>query len=951
MADEPLCPGPGDWYKDAVLYQVHLKSFADGNGDGMGDFKGLIAKLDYLEDLGVTALWLLPFYPSPMRDDGYDISDYTRVHPDYGTLGDFKRLLREAHKRGLRVITELVLNHTSDQHPWFRKARTAKPGTSAREFYVWSDDPERYPEARVIFRDFERSNWTWDDQAKAYYWHRFYSHQPDLNYDNPRVREAMLRILDFWFELGVDGIRLDAVNYLYEREGTNCENLPENHEFLRQARRHVDERFPGRVLLAESNQWPEDAAKYFGRGDECHMAFHFPLMPRLFMALETENRYPVIDILEQTPSVSEACQWALFLRNHDELTLEMVTDEERDYMYRIYVADPRARVNLGIRRRLAPLLDNDRRKIELMNVLLMTLPGSPIIYYGDEIGMGDNFYLGDRDGVRTPMQWNGDQNAGFSPANPQKLYLPLVIDPVYHYGSLNVDTQEGRRSSLLWWMRHLIALRRNYCCFGRGDIRFLAPDNPKVLAFVRTFQGERVLVAVNLSRHSQSATLELSEFAGHTPRDAFSRNPFPQVGEAPYSLTLTPHGYYILELRAPDEGEAGLEAAELPRLQASTWWGLPEDKRMRRRMEHAVLPRYMRGQRWFGGKARVVRDVSVLEWIHIRRDEQTPIILLVEVSYQEGDPEIYVLPVAFAPKAPGDETYELPRGSMAWLEMEGAEGAVYEAVFSSRFCRDLFRIMAGRKRLSGHSGRLMAASGKLLRTVAKLPEEELDPRLLGAEQSNTSILYGQQLILKLYRRTEKGTHPDVELARFLTEKAGFAHTPPFAGSAEHRREDGGVVMLGLMQGYVPNQGDAWDMTQDMVRRYFERVLTDADSPERPRPGHPASCGRRSSPRRTGCATSSPRWPWTWPNCWAGAPASSTWPWPRTARTRTSPRSPSPACTSAHCTNPCRTRPRNSCASCAASCLPCPGTWPARPRRWRGWKWTCWPGSAASPPAS
>jgi len=433
LADDPL------WYKDAIIYELHVRAFYDSNANGVGDFRGLTQKLDYLQDLGVTALWLLPFCPSPLKDDGYDMADYTDVHPLYGTLADFEFFLREAHQRGIRVITELALNHTSDQHPWFQRARHAKPGSPWRDFYVWSDTPEKYQDARIIFKDFEPSNWAWDPVAKSYYWHRFYSHQPDLNYDNPRVRKEILKAVDFWFDLGVDGLRLDAVPYLYEHEGTNCENLTETHAFLRELRRHVEQKFPNRLFLAEANQWPEDAAAYFGQGDECHMNFHFPLMPRLFMGIHTEDRFPIIDILEQTPVIPDNCQWGVFLRNHDELTLEMVTDEERDYMYRVYAHDPQMRINLGIRRRLAPLLGNHRRRIELMNGLLFSLPGSPILYYGDEIGMGDNVYLGDRNGVRTPMQWSSDRNAGFSRANPQKLYLPIIIDPEYHYEAVNVE--------------------------------------------------------------------------------------------------------------------------------------------------------------------------------------------------------------------------------------------------------------------------------------------------------------------------------------------------------------------------------------------------------------------------------------------------------------------------------------------------------------------------------
>ncbi len=505
MAKKRLSKLPDDplWFKDAVIYEVHPRAFFDSDGDGRGDFAGLTQKLHYLQDLGVTVIWVLPFFASPLRDDGYDISDYKSVHSAYGSLRDFKIFVREAHARGLRVVTELVLNHTSDQHAWFQKSRRAKPGSKWRDFYVWSDSPEKYPEVRIIFQDFETSNWTWDPMAQAYFWHRFYSHQPDLNYDSPHVRKAVFEAVDFWLSLGVDGLRLDAVPYLYQREGTNCENLPETHAFLKDLRRHVEAKFGNRMLLAEANQWPEDAAAYFGEGDECHMAFHFPIMPRLFIALRQEDRFPIVDVLEQTPPIPDSCQWATFLRNHDELTLEMVTDEERDYMYRVYAEDQQMRINLGIRRRLAPLLNNHRRKIELMTSLLFSLPGTPVLYYGDEIGMGNNVYLGDRNGVRTPMQWNPDRNAGFSRANSQQLYLPVIIDPEYHYESINVETQLQNPSSLLCWMKRFIALRKRYKAFGRGTTEFLHPDNRKVMAFVRRYQDECLLIVANLSRYVQ----------------------------------------------------------------------------------------------------------------------------------------------------------------------------------------------------------------------------------------------------------------------------------------------------------------------------------------------------------------------------------------------------------------------------------------------------------------
>ena len=553
MPDQEVQTDEALWYKDAILYELHVKSFFDSNADGIGDFEGLIQKLDYLRDLGVTALWLLPFYPSPLRDDGYDIADYFQIHRDYGTLSDFRRFLREAHKRSVRVVTELVINHTSDQHQWFQRARRARPGSLWRNYYVWSDTPEKYKDARIIFTDFETSNWTWDSVAKAYYWHRFYSHQPDLNYDNPRVRREILRVLDYWFGMGVDGMRLDAVPYLFERNGTNCENLPETHAFLKELRAHVDRKFKGRMLLAEANQWPQDAAAYFGNGDECHTAFHFPIMPRLFMAVRMEDRFPIIDILEQSLDIPPTCQWAMFLRNHDELTLEMVTDEERDYMYRAYAQDPKTRINLGIRRRLAPLLDNDRRLIELMNSLLLSLPGTPIIYYGDEIGMGDNYHLGDRNGVRTPMQWTAGMNAGFSTANPQHLFLPVIIDPEYHYMTINVDNQSHYLSSLLWFMRQLLALRKRFPAFGRGSLRFLPCDNGKVLAFLRTYGAQNVLVVANLSRQYQAARLQMPDHAGCRVREIFSDNEFPAIAEGPYVVTLPPHTFYWFALERPAE--------------------------------------------------------------------------------------------------------------------------------------------------------------------------------------------------------------------------------------------------------------------------------------------------------------------------------------------------------------------------------------------------------------
>jgi maltose alpha-D-glucosyltransferase / alpha-amylase len=537
------------WYKDAIVYQLHVKAFNDSSGDGMGDFAGLTEKLDYVADLGVTAIWLLPFYPSPLKDDGYDIADYTRVHPDYGTLRDFRVFVREAHRRGLRVITELVVNHTSDQHPWFVEARSSRRNPK-RDWYVWSDTDQRYADARIIFTDTETSNWTWDQESQQYYWHRFFSHQPDLNYDNPQVIRAVLRVMRFWLDLGVDGLRLDAVPYLVEREGTSCENLPETHDILRRLRAAVDERYTGRMLLAEANQWPPDVLPYFGTPEEpeCHMAFHFPLMPRIWIALRREDRYPIVEIMGQTPDVPDENQWALFLRNHDELTLEMVTDEERDFMYTEYAKDARMRINVGIRRRLAPLVDNSRRRMELLNSLLFSMKGTPIVYYGDEIGMGDNVYLGDRNGVRTPMQWTGDRNAGFSRADVHALYAPLVADPVYGYQAVNVESQERVPGSMLNWMKRLIRVRRAHPVFGRGTLEFLHPDNRRVLAYLREHEGVTILCVANLSRFAQYVELDLSRFNGRQPVELIGRVHFPPIGELPYLLTLGPHDFFWFEL-------------------------------------------------------------------------------------------------------------------------------------------------------------------------------------------------------------------------------------------------------------------------------------------------------------------------------------------------------------------------------------------------------------------
>jgi maltose alpha-D-glucosyltransferase / alpha-amylase len=828
------------WYKDGVIYQLHVRAFFDSDGDGVGDFRGLTQKLDYLRDLGVTALWLLPFYPSPLRDDGYDIADYTDVHESYGSLRDVEAFLREAHRRGLRVITELVLNHTSDQHPWFQRARRAKPGSKWRDFYVWSDSPKKYADARIIFKDFETSNWTWDPVAKAYFWHRFYSHQPDLNFESPAVRKAVADALDFWARLGVDGFRLDAVPYLYEREGTNCENLPETHVFLKSMRAHVDKNFHDRLFLAEANQWPEDAAAYFGNGDECHMAFHFPLMPRLFMAMHMEDRFPIVDILAQTPSIPESCQWAVFLRNHDELTLEMVTDEERDYMYRVYAQDPQARINLGIRRRLAPLVNNNRRRIELLNGLLCSMPGTPVIYYGDEIGMGDNIYLGDRNGVRTPMQWSADRNAGFSRADPQRLCLPVVVATEYHPEAVNVEQQQRNPHSLLLWMKRLIALRKRWTAFGRGTLDPLYPDNRKILAFVRSWKDERILVVANLSRFVQYAELDLAQFRGLVPVELFGGTEFPPVGELPYFLTLGPHAYYWFAFQAPAVPEVPHERAEgvLPTLTADGDWETVLEGPAKGALETA-LGSYVAGCRWFGSKARRMRSLTITDSVRVANSHDVTHVLLLRGAYVDGEPDVYVLPVTYAAGAAAQQLRERsPRAVIAQLGTESAsDGILFDALYDRGFQLTLLDTIARRRRFRHGNDTLAGSTTRAFSNLRGPANATLEPTLFKGEQSNTSIVYGERLILKFFRRVQEGVNPDLEIGRFLTERVAFACTPPVAGALSYERPHGASSTFAILHGFVPNQGDAWTFTLDTLDQYFDRVLVhhgDAGTPPIPR---------------------------------------------------------------------------------------------------------------------
>ncbi len=821
------------WYKDAIIYELHVKSFYDSNVDGIGDFLGLTEKLDYLADLGITAVWLLPFYPSPLRDDGYDIADYYRVHPNYGTPQDFRRFLKEAHRRDIRIITELVINHTSDQHSWFQRARRAPAGSPYRDFYVWSDTWDRYTEARIIFKDTETSNWSWDPAAGAYYWHRFYSHQPDLNFDNPQVRIEIFRALDYWFEMGVDGMRLDAIPYLYEREGTNCENLPETHAFLKSLRAHTDRKFPGRMFLAEANQWPEDAAAYFGEGDECHLCYHFPVMPRLYMALTMEDRFPIVDIMEQTPAVPENCQWAMFLRNHDELTLEMVTEEERDQMYRVYARDPRSRLNLGIRRRLAPLLGNDRRKIELMNILLFSLPGTPTLYYGDEIGMGDNYYLGDRDGVRTPMQWSADRNAGFSRAGPHQLYLPVIIDPEYHFEALNVETQSKNPSSLLWWMKRLISIRKNTQPLSRGDLQFLYPENPRVLAFTRNWEEQTLLVITNLSRFHQVVELDLSHYRSYTPREVFSQNRFPDIGEEPYRLNLGPYGFLWLNLTREREAVRVREAGETVELSVEGQWSRVLQGETRKKLEKEILPSFLAGHSWYTDGDRSLRRMRIIEEIQLHTKDGSPVLLILEAEYSNDPAPLYLLPLAFAGQEQTLEVMERFKSEViARLTVDGSWGLLYDGGHSEEVHRLLLGLLRGRRKVKGRMGELSGRPPRRKRDTIRAEEPDLSSRVLGEStelsegngQSNTSIVFDNRLYLKLYRRFEDSSNPDSEMIRFLSDEARFPGVPHFLASLEYRRPDSDALVFGMLQEYVPNQGDAWNLIQGALSRYYEQVL-------------------------------------------------------------------------------------------------------------------------------
>jgi len=917
------------WYKDAIIYELHVRAFADSNGDGIGDFPGLLSRLDYLQELGVTCIWLLPFFPSPLRDDGYDISNYVDVNPSYGTLSDFRAVLDGAHQRNMQVMIELVINHTSDQHPWFKTARLAPPGSSAREMYVWSQSDQLFKDARIIFTDTEKSNWTWDETAKAYYWHRFFSHQPDLNFDNPLVVEEVVKTMRFWLDMGVDALRMDAIPYLVERDGTSCENLPETHAVIKKLRAAMDAEYANRFILAEANQWPADVRPYFGEGDECHMAFHFPLMPRIYMALRQEDRLPITDIIAQTPPIPEGCQWGLFLRNHDELTLEMVTDDERDYMYFAYSADPRMRVNVGIRRRLAPLVDNNRRRIELLNSLLLSFPGTPILYYGDELGMGDNIYLGDRNGVRTPMQWTSDRNAGFSKCDPARLYFPVIMDPIYGYQVVNVEAQLSDQSSLLHWTRNMIALRKLFQVFGRGSLTFLNSANRKILAYLRNLDrgdgsNETVLCVANLSRFAQPVSLDLAGYAGMEPVEMVGYVPFPTITDAPYSLTLAPYSFLWLELQPAGPTPAPIslsqfEAAETPveiapdeavapEVLSQGWSGLLAT-RFRALMEGA-LPGWLKRQRWFGAKSRTIQSANILDWVELPLAEAAdgantsggnaseayaipPALFFIEIDYAGNPADVYQLPLAFSTGAEAEEiALSAPQSVLATLAFPMGPAVLHDATIQEDVRQCLLRLIernatlalestasdtdeaasrpiaaggeavvessgtdkgegsASRRHLqpreSPSAGGAVPPHGRIEAHASSAFSSPEDLRILeshigSAEQSNTSIIYGNQLILKLFRRLQPGENPDVEIGRFLTEVAGFSHIPQFLGEIAVTLPGGKKTTAAMLQGLVANQGDGWQWFLLRLAEFFSAVAPLPAPPTVPTPGFGEDC--------------------------------------------------------------------------------------------------------------
>src|SRR3981189_2607179 len=820
---------PGDelWYKDAIIYQLHVKAFADSNNDGIGDFAGLTEKLGYLQDLGVTALWLLPFYPSPGRDDGYDIADYGAINSDFGTMKDFRRFIVEAKRRGLRVIPQLVVNHTSDQHDWFKRARRSDPKSSARNWYVWSDTDQKYQGTRIIFTDTEKSNWTWDPEAGAFYWHRFFSHQPDLNFDNPRVVSALVQVMKRWLDTGVDGFRLDAIPYLCERDGTNNQNLPETHVVIKKIRAELDAYAKDKVLLAEANQWPEDVQEYFGQSDECHMAYHFPLMPRIYMAIAQEDRFPITDILRQTPEIPSDCQWALFLRNHDELTLEMVTDVERDYLWSTSANDPRARINVGIRRRLAPLMDNDRRKIELMNSLLLSFPGTPIIYYGGEIGMGDNIYLGDRNGVRTPMQWSSDRNGGFSRCDPARLYLPVIMDPVYGHQSVNVEAQSRSTSSLLNATKRLISVRKSTPAFGRGTMTFIRPANRSVLAYVRQYGDEVILCVANLSRSAQATELDLSAWKDRIPLEMLGRTLFPAIGELPYMITLAPYGFYWFQLKERDKSEQ-VAPSIVPEFETlvvalgSTWVSLARPPGV---FERDVLPPYLARTRWYPERsAREIRPTVTSAVPFCDIGDNRPWLAFFEATTERGETSRYVLPMQIEWVRFDRERYN-PR-AFAAVRQGAREGTLLDVATDQIFIALLLRNLRNSLTLEENGVRLeFKPTSRLSDKPTKQPEHI---RAVETEQSNSTALVDNDYVVKVYRKLESGINPEIEIGRFLTEVAGFANTPALLGSVELVEGDKKSAVA-IVHAFVENQGDVWSVTSAYLDRFLDAQRLRANS--------------------------------------------------------------------------------------------------------------------------
>ncbi len=843
------------WYKDAVVYELHVKAFFDSNGDGIGDLAGLTQKLDYLADLGVNTIWLLPFNPSPFRDDGYDVAEYRDIHPAYGSLEEFREFVRQAHERNLRVITELVINHTSDQHPWFQAARRAPKGSPERDYYVWSDDPELYAGTRIIFTDTEKSNWTWDEEAGQYYWHRFFSHQPDLNFDNPQVRAEVLDILRFWLDMGVDGFRLDAIPYLIERDGTSNENLRETHEVIKELRAGLDASHENRMFLAEANMWPEDVREYFGDGDECHMAYHFPLMPRMYMAIAQEDRHPIVEILQQTPDIPESTQWAIFLRNHDELTLEMVTSKERDYMWSTYAEDTRARINLGIRRRLAPLMENDPERIKLMNSLLLSMTGSPFIYYGDEIGMGDNFYLGDRDGVRTPMQWTPDRNGGFSRADPQGLYLPPIMDPIYGYEAINVEAQLREPASLLNWTRRMLAVRKTSHAFGRGTFTLLHPGNRKVLAYIREFEDDVVLCVANVSRSAQPVELDLSDFADRVPVEMLGRNAFPPITHLPYVLTLPAHGFFwfklMTDVEAPNwhEDRPALESlpvlvlfdgwSSLFRERAPAWRGAMADQ-VRATVENDLLPAFVGRARWHTPRTDPVERVVVSDHALLDDDGHTWLLALTEVQ-SAGHADLYFLPLALGWEETEEERIKaIAGGAFARVRQQANIGLLADAVYDEAWYRAIIRGMRDGRTLPTGDGEIRFIPAGGFADLVDGATDDLAPNRLPGLGSNSNTILGEALFLKTFRRLRMGLNPEVEVGTFLTEVARFPHCVPVAGHMEFVDRNGAVMTLAMLQAYVPNQGDVWTYAVEELTRQLQASLTAPAAASTPRTPAPST---------------------------------------------------------------------------------------------------------------